>query len=224
MRGLNMSKSLKRYFFSFEGIDGCGKDTQLNALVGYLRDDDSLIGNKYANVWTSREPTKDTVSGTEIANLIRQRDVSKEEASEYFIKDRIEHSVRIRDLLTDSFVLLSRFDLSTFAYQMAQGMNFDHLYDLHRYSDVDGTLIPDLTIVFDLPVDVATKRLSSRDGIKECFETSDFQRVVFEKQKEAIDLLYKKDGRKIIVVNANQSIEAVTREMISKIEGVFVKS
>lgn len=212
-----MSKSLKRYFFNFEGIDGSGKDTQLEAFASYLRSDSSLIGNKYANIWISREPTKDTVPGTEISNLIRKRDVSKEEATNYFVKDRIIHSKRIRDLLSDSFVLLSRYDLSTFAYQMAQGMDFDSIYRMHRYGSKFGSLIPDMTLVFDLPVFVATKRLANRKGIEECFEKVDFQNKVFEKQNEAIDLLSKKDGRKFIRINADQSIDFVTQEMIEKV-------
>lgn len=211
-----MSKSLKRYFFAFDGIDGCGKDTQLNAFFAYLKDDRSFIGNKYANIWISRQPTKDSSQGETIARLIRERDVSKEEATKFFVADRIYHSKRIRDMLDDSFVLVSRCDLSTFAYQMAQGMDFEELYNLHKYDSSEGTLIPDVTFVFDLPVEVAANRMNHRDGIFECFEKTDFQHKVFEMQKRAIDLLHKRDGRKFIIVNANQSIEDVTNEMISK--------
>jgi thymidylate kinase len=37
---------------------------------------------------------------------------------------------------------------------MTQGIDFDHLYNMHNYGD-QGSLIPDLTIIFDIPAEVA---------------------------------------------------------------------
>jgi len=214
----------RTYFISFEGIDGCGKDTQLHRLVESIKEDDGYpFGNKYSNIWVTREPTKITPSGIKISNLIREKDVSGEEATKYFIQDRIEHSQMIKDILKHSHVFTSRYDLSTLSYQMTQGIKFDDLYEQHKYGDDDGCIIPDLTIVFELPVDVAFERMSARNSVDECFEKRDFQEKIIGNLNFCIDELRERDGRKIIVVDASKSIENVTKEMCEKISEALVK-
>mgnify|MGYP001811027204 CR=1 FL=1 len=89
----------KTYFIAVEGIDGSGKDTQLFELVKAIREDDNKpFGNKYSNVWITRNPTKITPAGIKISNLIRQRQVSGEEAAELYVKDRIEHTQIIKEI------------------------------------------------------------------------------------------------------------------------------
>jgi dTMP kinase len=208
----------KNFFISFEGIDGSGKDTQLIRLLELVRKDDNYpFGDKYSRVWVTREPTKITESGKKISSLIREREVSGEEATNLFVNDRKEHSKIIKKVLEFSHVFTSRYDLSTLSYQLSQGMDFNYLYNLHSYNDEEGTLIPHITLVFDLPVDVAFKRTSSRNEKIECFEKDNFQKKIRENLSFVIDELRKRDGRKIILINANQSVEDVTKEMCEKI-------
>jgi len=214
----------KKYFISFEGIDGCGKDTQLHRLVEAIKEDnEGPFGNKYSNLWVTREPTKITESGTKISNLIREREVSKEEATKYYVEDRKEHTKLIIDMLKHSYVLTSRYDVSTFSYQMTQGMDFEYLYELHKFNSDDGCIIPDITLVFDVPVEVAFERMQGRDSAFECFEKREFQEKLRGVLFDAIDRLREKDGRCIIVINANQSIEDVTKEMIEKLSEQIAK-
>jgi len=206
-------------FITFEGIDGAGKDYQLNQLSSLIRDDENnFLGDKYSTVWITREPTKLTESGNTIADLIRERDVTKEEATKGFIKDRIEHSENyIKPILEHSFVLSSRYDLSTLAYQLTQGMDFDELYFLHKYHQSPGTLTPDITLYFDIPAEVGIKRQEKRNGIEECFEKKDFQRDLEDSYKYAIAMLKEYDARNILTINGNQKRESVTNEMVNKI-------
>jgi len=215
----------KNLFIAFEGVDGCGKDTQLNNLVEILREENSPIsfGNKYNTIWTTREPTKITKSGVEIAKLIRNREVGGDEATKYFIKDRCEHSKIIKGILEHSHVLSSRYDFSTFLYQTTQGQDFNEIYKMHKYNEKDGALIPDLTLVFNLPEEVAFKRLSQRNSISECFEKRDFQQKLEQNLIQTIYKLNEKDGREIVIINANQSINNVKLEMISKINNFYNK-
>lgn len=209
----------KTYFIAFEGIDGAGKDTQLHELVKAIKDDNNYpFGNKYSNVWVTREPTKITASGRSISKILGESIVDGVTASKYFVDDRIEHSAIIRNVLNHSHVLTSRYDLSTFSYQMAQGVDFQTLYDMHRYNSPNGCIIPDVTIVFDLPVDIAFQRISSRNSSLEVYETIDFQTKVHNCQNQCIDLLRKLDGRRIIIINANQPLELVTKEMLLKLK------
>lgn len=212
----------KTYFISFEGIDGSGKDTQLHRLVEQIREDDNYpFGNKYSNVWVTREPTNMTASGREISKEIREGDVSVEDASRLYVEDRKEHTFFIKEMLVHSHVLTSRYDVSTLMYQMTQGMSFDELYNMHGYDDND-CIAPDLTIIFDIPADVAFERTQGRNSIQECFEKIEFQRKLVDIQNEVISKL-RILGRNIIVVNANQSIEDVTSEMFEKIKLAFEK-
>lgn len=208
----------KTYFIAFEGIDGCGKDTQLHKLVEAIKEDDNYpFGNKYSNIWVTREPTKITENGIKISNLLREKEVSKEDATKYFVNDRIEHSKIIKEILKHSQILISRYDLSTLSYQMTQGMNFNDLYKLHKYDKEEGCIIPDITLVFDLPVEIAFERMAKRNSQKEFFEKVEFQKKLRNNLFYAIKELEKRDGRKIIVINANQSKEKVTEEMNKKI-------
>lgn len=215
------NKEYSHYFIDVEGIDGSGKDTQLMKLVELVKDDNNgIYGDKYSNIWVTREPTLITKPGKEISHLLRQPDKpDKEEASKLFISDRIEHSKLIREFLSHSDVVSSRYDLSTLTYQMTQGMEFDTLYNMHKYGEKDGAMIPDLTIVFDLPASVALKRTGSRNSEIECFDND---RLFLEKTRDStmycIDELRKRDGRNIIIVNADQSIEEVTKEMHEKLK------
>lgn len=210
----------KNYFISFEGIDGCGKDTQLQELAKAIKEDDNYpFGNKYSNIWITREPSHMTESGKEIARLIRQRDVSAQEAATLYVQDRKEHTVFIKDALKHSHVLISRYDVSTLIYQMTQGMSFDELYEMHNYERGD-CMQPDVTIIFELEADIAFERTKNRDSVQECFEKIEFQRKLVDIQKEVVEKL-KEQGRKIITVNANQPIADVTKEMLEKLNQII---
>lgn len=213
----------KNLFITFEGIDGSGKDTQLNKLIAQVREDDNFpFGDKYSNIWVTREPTKLTPQGEEICRRIREEDVPKEEATRLYVEDRIKHSRIIEQVLDHSHVFISRYDISTLSYQMTQGMDFDELYDLHKYGQKNGALIPDITLVFTLPESEANQRVSTRNGVRECFEKRDFQQELEKNTQYCIEELRKR-GRVILEINADQAIENVTNEMFEKISSFLNK-
>ncbi len=212
----------KHVFISFEGMDGCGKDSMLFALTQAIRsENNTIIGDKYSRIWITREPTRLTEPGKKIARLIRERDVTETEASDLFIADRKAHSRIIEQQLDHSHVLVSRYDLSTLSYQLGGEKTFEDLYAQHEYLSSNGALIPDLTLVFDLPATVAMKRLEGRSEIVECFENLEFQKKVRNNLTYCVDRLRAKDGRTIVFVNANQAIEKVTEEMIQAVRTCF---
>jgi len=203
-------------FITFEGIDGSGKGTQIDALVSYIRNGKGdLFGNKYSFIHIHRNPTKVTESGREISQKLRSgEDIS---ATELFVKDRKEHTKIIRENLKYAHVICDRYDISTLAYQMMQGMSPDYLYELHNYGSE--VLIPDITIVFRIPVEVALERISKRSDKKEFYENEEMQRKIDENLTYWVKRLSKE--RTIIEVSSNQSREDVTKEMISKLKVVI---
>lgn len=207
----------KTYFITFEGIDGSGKDTQLFELLKAIKEDNNYpFGDKYSNIWVTRNPSKITPSGIRISNLIRKGDVDGKLAGQLYTKDRIEQTQIIKEILKHSHVLSSRYDISTLTYQYAQGENFDELYNNHNFNEENGCIFPDLTICFEIPAEISFERISKRGETTECFEKIEFQKKLVDAQKHAIKKL-KEKGRNIILVNANQPIENVTKEMLKKI-------
>ena len=222
-----MSKNLNSHLYiAFEGLDGSGKDTQLQLLINEIKSSkNKLFGDKYSNIWVTRQPTKITHSGKIISDLITKEEVSKEDATKWFIKDRIEHSHIIRDMLKHSFVLTSRCDFSSLVYQYAQGMDLEELYQMHKYGE-SGTQIPDITLVFSVSAKEGLERINGgrQEVPKEYFEQLDFLEECEEKEKKVISYLREKDGRTIIEINAQQSIEKVSQEVIAKLEEWFIKN
>ncbi len=214
----------KNYFVIFEGIDGCGKDTQIVKFLDAIRQDNKYpFGNKYSNVWVTREPTKITYSGKKISEIIREREVTGEEAAKLFVEDRKEHSKVIRDILLHSHVICSRYDLSTMSYQMGQGLKFDKIYNMHEYFKDSGCLIADITIIVDLDVDTAMERISGRKSKRECFENKELQEKVRENLLYCAEELKRRDGRKIIIVDGSKSEDEVAKEIVEKVSELIDK-
>jgi len=214
----------KTYFISFEGIDGSGKDTQLFELLKNIKEDNNYpFGNKYSNIYVTREPTRTTKSGIEISDLIRTTNVDGKTASKLYIQDRIEHTKSIREILKFSHVLTSRYDISTLTYQVAQGEDFDELYKLHKFNSLEGSITPDISLIFEIPVEISFKRINKRGEVTECFEKIEFQKKLIDSQDYCLNRL-KEKGRKIIRINANQTVKEVTREMLEKINQFILNS
>lgn len=196
-------------FIVFEGLDGSGKDTQLNKAVDYMRTRD-----KYAQIWITREPTNNTVAGREIARRLKQEGFKDgHEALMLYVQDRIEQTLIRREILQHSHIIASRFDNSTYAYQWAQWLSFDEIYKAHNYDEI---LVPDLTLIFDVDKENIEKRLWKRGGEKEFFEQIDFLMKVREKYLESTKKLSQE--RKIVIIDANQGIEDVFEQVKKELE------
>lgn len=181
-------------FLVFEGLDGSGKDTQLERTVSYLRKKD-----KYTQIWITREPTGATEAGREIARRLANEGFKNgEEAVELYVRDRTEQSEIRRGILKHSHILSSRFDLSTYGYQCAQGLSFNAVRSAHDYSKI---LLPDVTFFFDVSMENIEKRLAGRGEKKEFFEELGFLAKVREKYLEAYERL--KNERRIVYIDAN---------------------
>ena len=138
-------------FITFEGIDGAGKSTHIEAVAQHLRD-------AGATVVLTREP-----GGTPLAE--RLRDILLHESMDVLTEallvfaGRCDHIVQViaPALAAGHTVLCDRFTDATFAYQGGgRGARIDVLAQLEKL--VQGELQPDLTIWFDLPAALAAQR------------------------------------------------------------------
>ena len=199
-------------FIVFEWVDGSGKDTQLDKTFTYLRKKDKNI-----QIWSTKEPTKNTESWRKILEKLSW-DGFKDgrEALELFVKDREEATPFRREMMKSSTILSSRFDYSTFAYQWAQWLTFDEIYEAHNYKNI---LIPDLTFIFDVNLENIEKRISERWAKKEFFEEWDFLNKVRKLYLDSAEKL--KSERNIVIIDANRSIEEVFEDVKTELDKYF---
>jgi dTMP kinase len=143
---------------TFEGIDGCGKTTQIRLLGSYLQE-------RNIDFISTREP-----GGTELGREIRSALLdgakgSVEPAAELLLyaADRAQHVRRlIAPALADGVTVLSdRFYDATTVYQgSARGFPLEIVRQLNEFAT--GGLKPDLTLLFDLDVEIGLSRTQKR--------------------------------------------------------------
>jgi dTMP kinase len=150
-------------FVSLDGIDGTGKSTQLGLLA-------ERLGKLGLAVTTCSDPGGTEIGGKlrEILLYGRQTQMSMRAESLMFMASRAELVERIiRPAIVRGEVVISdRFLLANVVYQgHAGGLDPSDLWTIGRFST--GGLEPDLTLVLDLPVDVArTRRKGAADRME----------------------------------------------------------
>jgi dTMP kinase len=206
-------------FVVIEGIDGAGKSTQTNLLIQHIEDLD-----KYIDVVKTHEPWR----SKEIKKKVNEdKDAYNDnfKMAELFVQDRVEHTktVIVSNLKKGAFVLCSRYTLSTLAYQSAQGVDMEKLLKLHKGR---GVLIPDLVFVFVLPVDVAFNRMKKRGASSGKFDSDrNFVKKLIDKYRLLTKMANDKEGnlpfKKVVLINANQSINMVRKQVNKAFDEVY---
>lgn len=159
------------YLIALEGIDGCGKSTQARRLAA------ALTAAGHAAV-TFREPG-DSDYGRELRRVfVEGRDITPEEEMRLFLEDR---RIDVREniepaLAAGTHVVMDRYYLSSVVYQGALGLDPAMI----REANEAIAPRPDLTLILDLPVDVALERIESSRGQANTFEGRDYLTQVRE--------------------------------------------
>jgi dTMP kinase len=155
-------------FITFEGIDGAGKSTHL----AYVAD---LLKARGLTVVTTREPGG-TPLGEKLRGLLLQEKMHLETEALLMFASRREHIAQVIEpaLQRGDWVISDRFTDATFAYQGGgRKLPLEKLNVLEQWVHPD--LQPDLTLLFDVPLEVARARLdATRDLDKFEQEKADF--------------------------------------------------
>lgn len=141
-------------FITFEGIDGAGKSTHLAFVADALR----VLGKQ---VVVTREPGG-TALGESLRNLLLHEKMHLETEALLMFAARREHIAQVIEpaLARGDWVISDRFTDASFAYQGGgRGLARDKLNALEQW--VHPHLQPDLTLLFDVPLDVARARLDA---------------------------------------------------------------
>ena len=141
-------------FVTLEGVDGAGKSTHLAWIAERLR-------ARGREVVVTREPGG-TPLGERLRELLLSEPMHIETETMLMFAARREHVARViaPALKAGRWVLSDRFSDATYAYQGGgRGLSFDRIAALERW--VHGDLQPDLTLYFDLSIEVARQRLAA---------------------------------------------------------------
>lgn len=204
-------------FISIEGIEGAGKSTQIQFIKSYLeRFDQSVV--------MTREP-----GGTPLAEEIRElllkpREAGMSDDTELLLMfaARAEHikQVILPALSEGKWVVCDRFVDATFAYQGAgRGIDEERIGALSDWTLAG--LKTDLTLLFDLPVEVGQQRVNQRLLQKDRFEQekTDF----FQKIRQGYLERAAAEPERIQIIDAEKSIESIEQQ-VSKVLDKLLKT
>jgi len=194
-------------FITFEGIDGCGKSTQLLKAKRFFT-------QKGYEVLETKEPGG-TMIGRHLRALLLEEG-AKIQRSEVlmFMLDRSEHVRQVIQpaLEQGKVVLCDRYIDSTLAYQ--HDYSFEVLDALNQFAT--GGLKPDLTFYFDLPLETAINRRRSRIQADQIESRS---HAYMENVLARYTKICLKEPHRIKVIPSDRSIEEVTKLMEVHLRG-----
>jgi dTMP kinase len=206
-------------FITFEGIDGCGKSTQLRLLASELR-------MRGMEVISTREPGG-TPLGKRLRTVLLDSQIEVDPLAELllFAADRAQH---VRTLLrpaieSGSVVLSDRYADATAAYQGA-GRNFTTNTIAEVINLATEGLKPDLTLIFDLPVAECLARTTRRTETDNKTDRLDAEDAAFHTRVRSAYLkLAEDEPERVRIINASGSINE-THDRVMEVVMPFLES
>lgn len=195
-------------FITLEGIDGCGKTTQVQRLAQRLEEE---LGKP---VLVTYEPGG---WGNEALRslLLSQKFEHPYSQMLLFMADRLEHLQRVicPALQQGSVVICDRYLDSTYAYQVGHSQEREEVFD--ALVDALNPVMPDVTFYLDLSPEQAWQRRCPEEH-DDVFER---QGLAFQESlKKAFDRRAEANSERIVVVDATLSIEELTEECIRQLK------
>jgi dTMP kinase len=209
-------------FITFEGLDGCGKSTQLERLAAELR-------SEGIDVLTTREPGG-TAIGERIRSILLDSATSgltpmAELALMFASRAQQLEELIVPTLERGAWVLCDRFTDSSEAYQGGgRELGSQAVLDLHRV--VCRNVWPDLTVLMDSEVEASVARarrrnLKKTDAANENrFESED--RTFFERVHEAYRVIAKREKQRVLILDARRPADVVHPQIVAAVRERFL--
>ena len=181
---------------NLEGIDGCGKSTQSQLLMDeFEKNDEKTI--------LLKEPTNGKYGRKLWEMLSGKIEATTEEILKLFVMDRKEHvDQKINPALNEGkIVLMDRYYYSTMAYQAAAGIDVKRIRKDNEFAPK-----PDIVLIFDLPADLAMKRVRGH-SVADVFEKEEH----LEKVRRAY--LNLEDDSLVRIIDATRTPEEIFDEV-----------
>ena len=201
-------------FISFEGIDGVGKSTQADLLEKFLLAQGQTVVR-------TLEPGG-TELGVEIRKILlhHKGGIAPRSEALLYAADRGHHvATKIRPALERGEVVITdRYLDSSIAYQGAgRDLSRQEVRDLSLWAT--GNLLPNLTVLLDLPADVARARRDQTGTEPDRLEREKIE--FFENARQAYLDLAAAEPERFLVVDASQSVEAMAEQIKTKVASLL---
>ena len=190
-------------FITLEGMDGAGKSTHISNIIQILQ----AQGHE---VISTREPGG-TALGEKLRELLLHENMHPETETLLMFAARREHIDRVISpaLVKGAYVLSDRFTDATYAYQCgAKGVPASKIQLLEQW--VQSDIQPDITLLFDVPVEVSLDRLATARS-PDKFERENaefFTRIRHAYLQRAIE-----NPARFRVIDANKPLEEVKKSV-----------
>lgn len=191
-------------FLTLEGLDGAGKGTHLEWLVRHLQ-----AGGH--TVVVTREPGG-TPLGEKLRGLLLSDAMHLETEALLMFAARRQHLAEVIEPALDrgDWVVSDRFTDASYAYQGGgRGLSNARLAVLEQW--VQGDLQPDLTLLFDVPVDVAHRRIVDMQRDLDRFELE--RAEFFQRVRSAYLQRAAAFPNRIHVINANRALADIQKSI-----------
>jgi len=198
-------------FITFEGIDGAGKSTHIAFVSDYIK-------QRGIELVSSREPGG-TPLGEKLREIVLHEKMHLETEALLVFASRREHLAQVIQpaLARGDWVISDRFTDSTFAYQGGgRGTSLAKLEALEQWVHPD--LQPDLTFLFDVPLEVARARLdATRELDKFEQEKADF----FAATRNEYLRRAAQYPQRFRVIDSTQSIADIQQQLAAILDAFF---
>lgn len=201
-------------FITFEGIEGCGKTTQIELLYDYLK-------GKGLQVTKTREPGG-TALGEALRQVLLQKGLAVFPLPELllFMAIRGQHMEELimPALSSGGIVLCDRFIDATYAYQgYGRGTDLGIIGTLNRL--VTKAITPNLTVLIDCAAEVGLGRKMAHSASPDRFEVEEIS--FHQRIRSAYLKLAQEDPRRFFVVDGEQGVAEIHSIVKGKVEGLL---
>ncbi len=203
--------TIKGKFITFEGVDGAGKSTHIDEVISFLE-------SQNISVKRTREPGG-TKLGEKLRELLLHDEMDPETETLLMFAARRQHIAEIIKPALDEgvFVVSDRFTDATYAYQYGgKQVAYSKIQTLEAWVHPD--LKADLTLLFDLPVEISIDRLK-KNRTPDKFEKE--SEAFFNRLRNVYLDLARQHPNRYKIINANQPIETVSHDVIEAIKTIL---
>lgn len=201
----------KGLFITFEGIDGCGKTTQIELLKESLE-------KKGYTVLLTREPGAKGL-GEKLREILLNYDgeVSSNCESFLFLADRAQHiDTIIKPAINKGVIVLcDRHTDSTVAYQgYGRQLDLEQIYQLNKIAT--NGIIPDITFILDIDIDTSLQRIGKgRDRMENS------GREFFERVRKGYIEISEKEPQRVKLLQGNSPIKDIQNKISDYVQGLL---
>ncbi len=197
-------------FITFEGIDGCGKSTQIRLLKEYMEEQSRPC-------LCTAEPSTGPIGSLLREYLSGQTKADERTLAALFAADRLDHLLKKEDGILENVrngihVLCDRYYLSNYAYQGITAP-IDWIMQLNR--EAAETLRPDCHIFLDTSPEISMQRICAGRSGREIYETGELLTKI---RKQYLALIRELEGQEtVFVIDGSRPPQQVAEEIRKKL-------